>query len=511
MEAQNVSYWHKTAEKLSYQKLEGNIDVDTLIIGAGITGITTAYSLAIKGKKSVVIEAGDICDGTTGNTTGKITIQHDIIYKDVISKYGEEFAKKYAKSQTKAIDFVRDVVEKEKIDCNLVNNTAYIYTTVEKEKKKIQKEHEAALKLGIDSVLFGDTNFPPNSLIMVGFKNQAVFHAVKYVNELSKKAIEKGAQIYCSTKAIKIEDGDIITIHCENDITIKAKHLVMATQYPIYDGPNIFYTRLYAKRAYGIAVLPERDWPDGSYINIEDPSRSIRTHIEDGKKILIVVGEGHSTGRKEDEIEEHFNNLIKFADEIAGVKEVLAKWSAQDYETPDHVPYIGRISSKSNIYVASGYRKWGLSTGSLAGNMISDLIINGKCDYESIYSKAREDYSSSPIKTTTEVVGSVIELIKSKIESIEDVDNLKQGEGRVIKYDGTRAGIYRDNEDNITILDITCTHMGTELNFNTLEKTWDCPAHGGRYNIDGKLLEGPPKNSLEILYKGNYRDFIKDN
>jgi Rieske Fe-S protein len=206
----------------------------------------------------------------------------------------------------------------------------------------------------------------------------------------------------------------------------------------------------------------------------------------------------------------HYENLIKFADQIAGVKEVIAKWSAQDYDTPDELPYIGRISDNSNIYVAAGFRKWGLSNGTLSGMLIADLIATGNCQYESLYSKTRADIASSFGKAFVGAVNPVIELIKSKVEETQQIEGLQPGEGRGVRFRGERAGIYRDNDDNVTILDITCTHMGTELNFNSAEKTWDCPAHGGRYNIDGMLLEGAPKDSLKVLFKGKYKDLLSE-
>ena len=163
----------------------------------------------------------------------------------------------------------------------------------------------------------------------------------------------RGAEIYTNTKAYKISNGETITVHCDNNIEIKTKHLVMATQYPIYDGPNLFYTRLFPKRTYGVAVKAKRDWPEGSYVNASGRTRSIRTHVEKGQKVLIVVGDGHPTGRSDVNMDEHLTNLIEFSERIAGVEQIYAKWSAQDYDTPDQIPYIGRISDKSNIYVAS--------------------------------------------------------------------------------------------------------------------------------------------------------------
>ncbi len=501
-----ISFWNKTASKAHYPPLEKSIEVDTLIIGGGITGVTAAYCLALKGKKPLLIEAGGLCDGTTGNTTGKVTIQHDIIYRRLKDKYGLDFAKGYADSQTRALEFIRKVVEKENIHCQLATCTSYIYATNEEDRESIQQEYEVAKELGIDAEWIDHFHFPNVNRGMVGFKNQHAFHAVRYVEGLAKAAAEKGATLCCGTKAIRVESGESIQVYCERDLVIKAKHLVMATQHPIFDGPNLYFTRLYANREYGIAVEAKRDWPDGNFINPGNPARSIRTHLENGKKILIAVGDGHFTARSEGGMEKHFENLMNFAGSIAGVENLLAKWSAQDYKTPDQVPYIGRNSDHSNIYVGTGYNKWGLTSGTLAGMMIADLILKGGTEYEAIYSRDRGDLFSSLGTVLSEVFGSVAELIKSKFETTESIKNLKQGEGRVIEYKGQKTGIFRDYDDSVTILDISCTHMTTELNFNDAEKTWDCPAHGGRFATDGTLLEGPPKNCLKVLYRGKFED-----
>jgi len=481
-----------------------------VIIGGGITGVTCAYCLAQKGLKPVLIEAGKLCDGTTGNTTGKITLQHDIIYSEIIKKYGVDVAKDYALSQKEALDFVTGAVLREAIDCQLTENTAYVFASAESEAEAIEKEYAAAVQLGIDAEFVKSPSFPVANYAMLGYSHQAVLHPVRYVDALAKAASANGAVIYCGTKVVKVEDGDIKMIFCENDVVIKAKHLVMATGYPIFDGMNLFFARLYAKRTYGIAVKANKQWPDGSYINAGKPIRSFRTHIENGVPILIVVGEGHDTGRGTDDMSVHYERLMQYADKLADVQEVVAMWSAQDYETPDMIPYIGRIADHSDIYVAAGYRKWGLTNGTLAGNMITELITKGGCRYEGLYSRTRADFLSSPGKALYGAAVPVVELIKSKLEGAEDIKNLNPGEGRVIRYKGRKAGIYRDDNDDVMIIDISCTHMGTVLNFNSAEKTWDCPAHGGRYNTEGKLLEGPPKNPLEILFRGKYNDLIKD-
>ncbi|UOO36807.1 FAD-dependent oxidoreductase [Oscillospiraceae bacterium CM] len=507
MQHNTISNWNLTGEKTHYPRLTKSLTADVCIIGAGITGVTCAYCLAKKGFKPLLIEAGGISDGTTGNTTGKVTIQHDIIYSRILKKYGLDTARDYAASQQIALDFVKSVVFSESINCQLTENTAYIFARNEKEWEDVQKEHAAATSVGIASALLEKPTFPVENIGMMGFPAQAVFHPVRYVNALANAAVKRGAVIHGGTKAIKIEKtDDVVRVYCEDDIVIAAKHVVEATQYPLYDGPNVFFARLYPKRTYGIAVRAKGDWAEGSFISAGMPTRSFRTHLENGEKILIAVGDSHLTGRGARDMTVHFNNLMGYADRLAGVKEVLAMWSAQDYDTPDMIPYIGRTSERSNIYVATGFKKWGLSTGTLAGMMIADLIDKGSCRFEGLYSRTRGDLIAAPGKTLYGILSPIAELLKSKLEGTDDLSGLQPGEGRVIRFEGQKAGIYRDENDDVTILDITCTHMGTELRFNTAEKTWDCPAHGGRYDASGALLEGPPKDSLKILFRGKFDD-----
>lgn len=504
----NISYWNLTGEKASYPRLTESISADSLIIGGGISGISCAYCLAQKGLKPVLIEAGSLSDGTTGNTTGKVTLQHGVVYYKINEKYGLNVAADYAASQKRAMDFMVKAVKKEAIDCQLEKSTAYIYAENENERDTLHEEYKIAKEIGIPAELLESAGFPSGNRGLLAYKDQYVFHPVRYIEGLAKAAVKMGAKIYCDTKAIKLEDGDTKTVYLENNLTVKAKHVVMATQYPFYDGSNFFFARLYPKRTYGMAVRTKKSWPDGSYINVGNPSRSIRTHVDKDERILIVVGDSHDTGRGEDDMSLHYKNLSRFADDIAGFKEEIARWSAQDYDTPDEIPYIGRLSEDSDIYVAAGFRKWGLSNGTLSGMLISDLIMSGTCDFEGLYSIKRADITSSFSKAFFGALNPVVELIKSKLEGTDDIEGLTPGEGRVIRFGGEKAGIYMYDDENVTILDITCTHMGTELNFNNAEKTWDCPAHGGRFNTDGKLLEGAPKHSLKMLYRGSYKSLF---
>ena len=502
------SYWHLTQRPVAYPKLEKDLETDVLIIGGGISGVTAAYCLVQRGIKPVLIEAQTLCSGTTGNTTGKMTIQHDVIYSNLMQKFGIDVAKEFATSQTAALTFAAETVVKHDIRCQMTDNTAYMFAMTPGEKDILLAEYEAARRLDILAEWATKPTFPPKCKALLGYTGQAVFHPVRYVQGLASAAQDGGAKIYTHTKAAKVENGDPITITLDNGAVIRCGHLIQATQYPIFDGPNVFYTRLYAKRDHAVALETKGTWPGGSFINIGEPVRSIRTHVESGKKIMILVGEAHATGREQEIEGLPHDRLIAFGEQLVGVQKVLAKWSAQDYQTPDQIPYIGRISDHSNIYVATGFSKWGLSSGTLSGLMLAELIDKGHCQYEALYSRNRPDITSSFGKAASEVLSSVGELVKSKFERTHDTDDLKKGEGRSIRFRGQRAGVYRDEKDHVTEVDNTCTHMGTELNFNAAEKTWDCPAHGGRFKADGRLIEGPPKDNLKVLFQGSFEEFL---
>lgn len=497
-----VSFWHRTAQEPAYPKLEKDAITDTLIIGGGITGVACAYRLAQQGMHSILIESGRLCGGTTGNANGKLTMQHGVAYGKLIKALGFDRAFSYAASQNEALDFVRHTVAKHAIDCGIADETAYVFAANESERKAVMDESHAAHELGIDAEFVPTPSFP-GSLCMCGYKKQLSLHPVNFVQSLAKIAADEGISIYENTKAESVREGQDIVVTCAGGVNIHARHLIIATQYPIYEGLGIYYfSRLYPVRIYSMAVEPKKDWPQGMYINAGSPSKSISSYNDQGKRIMIVSGESHFTGRGMD-CNAHFERLSAFALQLAGMKNILSKWSAQDYETPDGLPYIGRMNEKSNIFTACGFGRWGMSNGICAAILITDEIIFGKSKYGVLFSPNRKDVIHSPLKYMFEISSSVGELIKSKVELPESIAGMQSGEGRVINFRGKRAGIFLDGNGGVTILDISCSHMTTGLNFNSAEKSWDCPAHGSRFTTDGQPIEGPGKRPLPLLYKGS--------
>ncbi len=506
---EQLSYWHQTQKTKEYPRLEKDLETGVLIVGGGIAGLSAAYCLTQRGIKPVLVEADTLCAGTTGSTTGKMTLQHGVIYQNLMKKYGIGVAREFAASQAEALRFAAQTVGKYGIACQMAETEACLYALTPEEKDVLLQEYEAAKRMDILAEWSVKPSFPPKAKALLSYPGQAVLHPVRYVQGLADAAAGGGAHLYTHTKAVSVEEGDMTLVTMENGATVRCHYLIQATQYPLFDGPNVFYARLYARRDHAVALLPAGNWPEGAFINTGEPVRSIRSHMENGRRVLILVGECHAPGRMEEREGSPYDRLRDFGQSFAGECRVLAQWSAQDYETPDQVPYIGRLSVGSNIFVAAGFNKWGLLSGTLAGMMLAEMIDTGHCKYEALYGLGRPDITSSLKKTAGEVLASAGELIKSKFEGTEEAGGLEKGEGRAIRFHGKRAGAFRGEDGGVFVVDTTCTHLGTELHFNSAEKTWDCPAHGGRFQSNGKLLEGPPKDDLKLLFQGSYPEYIR--
>ena len=499
----NKSYWLDSVNRHNYVSLDMDIETDALIIGGGMVGITTAYLLSLEGIRTTIIEGNTLFSGASGNTTAKLTSQHGLIYDKLISGIGEEKARLYAEANENAIKSVKKIIKNNNIHCDLLSLPAYVFTEQDSSIDNIEKEALAAQKLGINASFTNELNIPFKVKAAVMFHNQAQFHPAKYLNELAKLYIINGGQIYENTRAKSLDTGDIHTIITTNGKIIKAKYVIIATHFPFYDGLGLYFTRLYPERSYIIGLKIKEDFPNGMYITAECPKLSLRSQPMNGEKLILFGGESHKTG---DGIPTtpHYIKLLEQAEKHYTVLSNPYRWSAQDYNTPDGMPYIGELSSSSkNIYVATGFAKWGMTTSMVSATMIKDLIINGDSPYKIIFNPSR--ISLKAATTTTfikESVNVAKNLIKGKLNYIPDDIEVNKGEGKVVIINNKKYGAYRDEEGKLHIVDTTCTHVGCECRWNDAEKTWDCPCHGSRFNIDGNIIEGPAHNPLN---KENHR------
>jgi len=477
----------------------GQAQTGTGKTGGGISGITTAYRLSEEGVKVAILEADVLLNGTTGHTTAKVTAQHGAIYYEFLAHLGLEKAKLYYDAATDALNYIRTLVQDEGIDCDFSNEDAYLYSTTNVGSNKIQKEHDAYKQLGIEGELVQEIplKLPVKSALVM--KNQAQFHPLKYLAHLVNKIKENGGLIFEGTVAEDIKEGERPTVLTKQGAKVTANSVVVASHFPFYDGGGLYFSRMYVERSYILAAkVPNGECPDGMYLSVDSPSRSLRYTMRDGEKLAIIGGEEHKTGQGIN-TKYHYDALEQYGMELFTDFSIDYRWSAQDMVTLDKVPYIGRISrAHPNIFVASGYRKWGMTNGTMAGILISDLILNRENRYESLYRPSRFIADPSVKQFISHNADVAKELLKGKFDkSSKHPDDVQKDEAAIVTVNGKRAGAYRDPEGQLYVVDTTCTHMGCEVHWNEGERSWDCPCHGSRYSPSGDVLEGPAKKPLK--------------
>ena len=474
------SIWSESYNIKENESLNGDIDTDIVIIGGGIAGLLIAYMLKMKGKDPIVIDKGKVLKGNTENTTAKITIQHDLIYDKLIKEFGYENAEKYAKANKLAIDTYKKIISENNIECNFEIADSYIYSL--NNTKKLESEYEAAIKLGIDAELVDEIELPFDIAKALKFKDQANFNPIQFLNYIANDL-----KIYENTKAIGIEDKVVIT---ENG-KIKANNIVVATHFPIINTPGYYFLRMHQERGYVIA-LENAQIIKGMYLDEAENGYSFRRY----KDLLILGASAKRTGSNEKGGE--YARLREFAYKLYPSAIEKYKWSAQDCVPQDGIPYIGHYSKDlENIYVATGFNKWGMTTSMVSAIIISNMITGVDEEFHSIFSPERFDFTASikdMMKDGKETVYNFIsEIVHIPLETIEEIKN---GEGKIVTYNGEKIGVYKDNSGKVYKVNTRCPHLGCELNWNADDLSWDCPCHGSRFDYEGKLMDSPSIKNL---------------
>ena len=491
------SLWIETTnDNKILNSLNRNEYTEVCIIGAGIFGLTTAYYLNKLNKKVIVIEKGKIGEKVSGNTTGKITSQHGLFYDHLISDFGKDFAKKYLESNEIAIKNIQNIVEENNIKCEFTIKNSYVYTTNEDELYQIEKEAQAVKSLGKKTRVVNDLDLPFKIKGAIEFTNQAQFHPRKYMKGLCDNILNKN-KIYENTIVTNIKkEGDNYCVITDKGF-IKAKYVVVASHYPIKNIPGLYFTKMYQSTSYVIAFRTNNKLPKDMYINVNEPFYSFRTAEYNGEQIILLCGSDHKTGKP---IENNYpyEELEKKSKELYPDAEVLFRWNTRDCIGLDKVPYIGEFSSiMKNIYVATGFKKWGMTLSNVAANIITDEILGKDNKYKEIYKATRVE----PIKNRWEEKNIIKDSINSilinkfKVEK-ENLEKIQNNNGAIIKINGENIGIYKDSLGKIHAVKPNCTHLGCLLSWNNLDKTWDCPCHGSRFDYEGKNIYEPAIKSL---------------
>ncbi len=430
-----LSIWSAESKFKSFPQLNEDKKTDVLIIGGGIAGLLCAYKLTQRGVNCIVLEADKICRGVTQNTTAKITSQHGFIYDKLIKNFGTEKAQMYLYANEKAIREYENLSTK--ISCDFENEDNYVYCT--DNMKKVEKELSALQKIGYKAEFADNLPIPVDVIGAVKFRNQAQFNPLMFLSQISKDL-----EIYENTKVIEVRGNTAITFHGD----VVAEKIIVATHFPFMNKRGAYFVKLYQERSYLIAY---ENGPkvNGMYLDEETGGYSFRNY----KNYLIVGGGDHRTG-KQGGAYTQIRNFAKIHYPNCPEK---YHWATQDCMSLDSVPYIGQYSPKTpNLFVATGFNKWGMTSAMVSANLLSDLVMGKDNEYKEVFLPSRS------VLTTQLFV------------------NL--GETAINLATPTTK---------------RCPHMGCALKWNPEEHTWDCPCHGSRFTEKGELIENPATEDLK--------------
>jgi glycine/D-amino acid oxidase-like deaminating enzyme/nitrite reductase/ring-hydroxylating ferredoxin subunit len=507
----NLPFWFSNSKSvLACDKLKQDINTDVLVIGGGISGLTTAYCLAKKGKKVVLVEDGHLGSGESGRTTAHATCALDDRYFEIEKIFDEKTSEAAANSHMAAIEFIETTVKLNKIDCHFKRVDGYLFLHPEDTAETLEKEYDATRRAGLlTEMLSKIPNIKAeNGHHCIKFPNQGQFHILLYLEGLAKAFTELGGKIYTDTRAENISSKGATA----NGYTIKASHIVVATNTPINDWVTM-HTKQWPFRTYVIGAkipkgkIPYALWWDTGNPKSEwfsQPYHYVRLEeYDENYDVLIVGGEDHRTGQKQDmhkDEHERYDRLEEWARKhFPDMETVEFKWSGQVMEPLDSLAYIGKNPGDENIYIITGDSGNGITHGTLGGMIISDLITGIINPWNEIY---------DPSRVTLNVTGKYLSQMGNMIaqykdwfdsETVKDADDLKAGEGGILSNGFRKIAVYKDDNNVLHTCSGVCPHLGGVLHWNKDEKTFDCPVHGSRFNWDGKLINGPAIDDLKKI------------
>ena len=428
------SCWMATAEMPSFPSLSKDVKTDVLIIGGGLAGLLCAYKLGLAGVDCIVVESERVCGGITKNTTAKITSQHGLIYHTLLRRFGKEKTAAYLSANQAALDEYRSLSEN--IPCDFEEKDSFVYTL--KHPRKIEQELSALHAIGFDATYADGLPLPFPTLGAVRFARQAQFHPLKFL-----AAIAKDLTVYEDTKVLEVFPHGVHT----DKSNISAKKIVVATHFPFLNRHGLYFVKMYQHRSY---VTAFRNAPsvDGMYLDEDEKGLSFRNYGD----LLLLGGGGHRTGGRGG----NWQELSAVASVCYPQAEPVYQWAAQDCITLDDIPYIGQYGKTTpNLYVATGFNKWGFTSAMVAANVLTDAVLGQKNAYAEVFSPFRPVWRPRLF-------------------------------GNLFK---TTVGL-------LTPTVPRCPHLGCALKYNKQEHSWDCPCHGSRFTHDKKLIDNPATDDM---------------
>ena len=474
----NYSFWKDNIGSKDCSSINKNMKVDVLIVGGGITGISSLYHLSNSKLKTILVERNTCGNGVTSRTTAKITYLQEKIYQNIKSWINEDAASLYLKSQRDATQLLVNIIKTEKIKCDLELSPSYIFINDKKNLKKFDDEYSFLKNNDVNIYMVTDVPFKEEIVKAMKVTDTYTFHPLKYINYLKEK-FKNSIYEYSKVDRInKIDEGYECII---NGYKIKAKYVIIATHYPYFIVPFLMPLKSSIETSY-IGVKKENIKESFNAINLDSPSISLRSF---NNEYLIYLYQSFKSCNIKN-VKENFNVL-----NTKGPFDFI--WSNKDIITNDSMPYIGRIKTGENLMLASGYNTWGMTNGTLAGKILADMILNKDNPYTDLFDPKRALNLGKIINFPIDMGCNMKAIIKSSKENVNNVEVIYK------KLNGKNVAIYKDDKGKEHIVLNKCPHMKCGIVLNETEQTWDCYCHGSRFDIDGNLLEGP--SNFDIKFK----------
>lgn len=496
-----TSVWKKNTESADYPAQSGNIETDVVIIGGGITGITAAYLLAISGRKSVVLEALRVGQGSTGFSTGNLyaTVGSEGMHK-IVSGFDQDKLREVVESRGAAVNFIEQAISTHAIDCDFKRVPWSLFNSEGEDQSFVEKEKEAAVSAGL--TVTSDISFPAAHGKGFTVPDQAQFDPYTYVVSLAKTISSEHCQIFENSRVTKVEEGnerEKCVVHTENG-TVTANLVIMATHTP--KGLYMVHTSMGPYREYAVAAKLKGEYPQpGIFWEMKGTEHfSMRVAESPQGPVMLVLGEKHKVGQKENN-PECFDRLEKFLRDRFEVDSVAYKWAAQNYTAADGIPFIGMSSGDSKTYIATGFAADGLTYGTLAAMIITDDILGIQNKWAKTYDASRLTPLASAKNFVKENVNVAFEIARDWLtkDEADSFAEVQKCDGKIMNVEGSKHAVHRDENGELHVVSAVCPHMGCIVHFNTAEQTWDCPCHGSRFTTAGDVIEGPAINPLKKI------------
>ncbi|HAZ13167.1 MAG: hypothetical protein A2X86_20775 [Bdellovibrionales bacterium GWA2_49_15] len=498
--SKHKTIWEDSLCMPKFNPLSDNTEVDVCIVGGGIAGLTTAYLLTKEGKRVCVLEDAELCSGQTGRTTAQFVTALDDRFFEIERLHGEKGAKIAAESHATAIEKVKGIVRSEKIECEMEIVDGFLFAADDKRKDVLQDELKAITRAGLANVKFIEHS--PLAFFDTGpclqFSQQMQLHPLKYLSALTDRIVRAGSQIYTNTHVNHVKGGKHAEVKTDKGFVVHCKSIVMATNTPVNDLFAI-HTKQAAYRTYVLGFdIPKGSIPNALFWDTLDPYHYVRLEQNgSGNDILVLGGEDHKTGQ-DDHPEARFEALEKWVRArypMAG--EVLYRWSGQIMEPVDGMGFLGHNPmDRDNVYVITGDSGNGMTHCTIGAMLVTDQIMGRENPWEDLYNPSRISMHAVPeyMKENANVAAQYVEWLEPK--SVPNFEELFAGEGVVFRKGVRMIAAYKDDDNKLTFLSSACPHLGGVIHWNNVEKSWDCPCHGSRFEAKGKVIEGPAWSDL---------------